>query len=210
MAAVETVFRRGGEASSPYLLDKLYRVFYRCPEPVRFFISGNIGNIIFFILNHFLSELVEHNLHVLPAFLAEYKDGVTFMTAYFLQVVPQHWLHAALVYGFHTINTREKYLKTLLGNYSTYGGAMVGSTILNTILIKLGMNRNVAFVSTLWIFACINYFILKYLNNLVVKTSKDKKTGGRVMDKTVRGGSCGDLHSFVVSIGPPVSSRHQR
>jgi hypothetical protein len=54
----------------------------------------------------------------LPPVVKEYMDSVSFFFAYVLQVIPQHWLHAYLVYGMDTIDTRQKYFTTLLGCYS--------------------------------------------------------------------------------------------
>jgi hypothetical protein len=68
-------------------------------------------------------------------------------------------------------------------------GAMVGSTILNSKLIKLGFNRTLAFMLTVWTFACFNFFILKLLNTIgaepsqladsTVKTANPATTNGR-------------------------------
>jgi hypothetical protein len=99
--------------------NKLRDNFYKWPEPLRFFISGNVGNLVFFVLEHLVHSILKDNLEVLPTLLVEYKDGASFMVAYFLQIISQHWLHAFLVYGMDTISTREKYVKTLIGCYST-------------------------------------------------------------------------------------------
>ncbi|KAI2508016.1 hypothetical protein MHU86_6423 [Fragilaria crotonensis] len=153
--------------SPSHLYHRVSTQFYdHWPEPLRFFVSGNVGNVIFFSLERLLHSLLNHNLKRLPALLIEYKDGASFMMAYFLHILAQHWLHAFLVYGMHTISTPQKYLKTLIGCYSTYMGAMVGSTILNSKLIKWGFSRTLAFVLTVWTFACFNFFILKFLHTI--------------------------------------------
>ena len=43
---------------------------------------------------------------------------------------------------------------------------MVGSTVLNSKLIKWGLHRTLAFVLTVWTFACLNFFILKFLHTI--------------------------------------------
>lgn len=109
---------------------------------------------------------------------------------------------------------------------------MIGSTILNTILIKLGVDRTISFCTTLFIFAFVNYYVLRYMNMRVVKatdsknnsTKESKNNGGR-QDKSAqpdkkkksavkarggaaaigfRGGAAFVLHDFVVSTGVPV------
>jgi len=99
--------------------DKLYADFYKWPEALRFFVSGNLGNMLFFTLERTLHSLLIRNLEALPALVLEYKDAVTFMVAYFIQIASQHFLNAYIVYGLQTISTREKYIKTLIACYST-------------------------------------------------------------------------------------------
>ena len=103
-----------------HLYHRVSTQFYdHWPEPLRFLVSGNVGNAIFFTLERLLHSLLNYNLERLPAILVEYKDGASFMMAYFLHILAQHWLHAILVYGMHTISTPQKYLKSLIGCYST-------------------------------------------------------------------------------------------
>ena len=113
--------------SSDGLYHRISTDFYKhWPEPLRFFVSGNVGNVIFFTLERLLHSLLNHNLERLPAFLVEYKDGASFMMAYFLHIIAQHWLHAFLVYGMNTISTPQKYLRSLIGCYSTYVNKRLG------------------------------------------------------------------------------------
>lgn len=107
---------------------------------------------------------------------------------------------------------------------------MIGSTILNTSLIKMGVERTVSFVTTLVVFACLNYSILKFMNDRVVKRADSKAMGkadkkkNETKKKTparkpvrkppvrarggaiaFRGGAAAfGLHDFVVSTGTPV------
>lgn len=98
-------------------LNAPYEAFMKINEPMRFFISGNCGNVVFFYLER-LTFLVLQNIENLPVVVQEYMDSVSFFIAYILQVVPQHWFHAFLVYGLHSIDTKKKYFTTLLGCYS--------------------------------------------------------------------------------------------
>jgi hypothetical protein len=77
------------------------------------------------------------------------------------------------------------------------------------------MNRNIAFVATMWSFACLNFCILKYLNTRIVRNAaKEKATGSnnakRNNVKSIRGGATmEDLHNFVLSVGEPVELHDQ-
>jgi FlaA1/EpsC-like NDP-sugar epimerase len=90
-------------------------------------------------------------------------DTISFFSAYVLHIIVQHAFHALLVYGLESVNTAQKYWQTLRGTYQAYITSAVGSTLLNTFLLKLGVNRTVAFMATLWIFACINYLWIGYV-----------------------------------------------
>ena len=98
-----------------------------------------------------------------PAFVSEHQETISFFVGYTLQIATQHLLHAIMVYGLHTINTREKYFKTLVGQYGAYLTAMVGSTILNTWLRNQGMGKDKAFVATMFLFSIINYFVIGWI-----------------------------------------------
>jgi hypothetical protein len=171
--AVATIVARGGAfrkaAAIPPIpppiatIEKLYKSwFIHASEPLRFFVSGNLGNVCFY----FLERLVYFqlcNMSSLPSVVEDYKDSVSFFIGYLLQIVSQHWLHAFFVYGLETIETREKYFKTLLGQSSAYVVALFGSTILNQALISNGVTKNVAFLITLYLFAFINYFVVGWV-----------------------------------------------
>lgn len=59
---------------------------------------------------------IADNMH---SFLRKNKETVSFTVSYLAQISIQHWLYAVLVFGRDTINTREKYLKTLKATYAT-------------------------------------------------------------------------------------------
>lgn len=171
--AVATIVARGGafgkaDAISPTAppsisIESLYKSwFIHASEPIRFFVSGMLGNVCFY----FLERLVYFQLckmSSLPPVVEDYKDSVSFFIGYLLQIVTQHWLHAFIVYGMETIDTREKYFKTLLAQSSAYVGALFGSTFLNQALISSGVSKNVAFLITLFVFAIINYFVVGWV-----------------------------------------------
>jgi hypothetical protein len=132
------------------------------PKPVRFFVSGNLGNVCFFYCERAVSAGLD-SVADLPEFVETYKGSVSFFLGYVVHIVFQHFLHASLVYGLSTINTPAKYLTTLFGTYGTYVTSAVLSTALNGVFIKMGMDKTVAFVSTLYFFAIINYLVIGWI-----------------------------------------------
>jgi hypothetical protein len=90
----------------------------------------------------------------------------------------------------------------------------VGSTVLQTVFIKTGINRSIAFIVTMWSFACLNFLILKYLNTRIVRNAEKEKAAaannknknrGKQRVKAIRGGASAlDVHNFVLSVGEPV------
>ena len=98
------------------------KIWFSLPQYVRFLASGGIGNIILFIMDESLYTQVIKKLALkekLPIILKKNKESVSFFIAYLGQIVFQHYLHAVLVFGRDTINSREKYLKTLKATYAT-------------------------------------------------------------------------------------------
>jgi hypothetical protein len=131
-------------------------------KPVRFFVSGNLGNVCFFCCEKAVSAGLD-SVADLPEFIETHKVSVSFFLGYVVHIVFQHFLHASLVYGLSTINTPTKYLTTLFGTYGTYVTSAVLSTALNGVFIKMGMDKMVAFVSTLYFFAIINYLVIGWI-----------------------------------------------
>jgi hypothetical protein len=172
IAALAASLPRGGVAEMPLLFGDLeYRnqLWYSLPELFRFFVSGNLGNMCFFLIERGLYTFIER-IPSPPTFLMEHHDSASFIVGYILQIVTQHLLHAWLVYGLNTINSRDKYLRTLGGQASAYFTALIGSTVLNIFLRKRGMSKNTAFVTTLYLFACINYFVIGWITRRSVGT----------------------------------------
>jgi hypothetical protein len=143
-------------------LAKLSTRWFQVSGLARFFISGNVGNLCFFMIERVVyGQLCQ--LHSLPKFVEDYKESVSFFIGYILQIISQHLIHAVLVYGLHSINTREKYLQTLLGQFQVYSLALVGSTFLNLFLLRAGLDKTVAFFTTMVTFACINYYLVGWI-----------------------------------------------
>lgn len=131
----------------------------RAPTFVRYFVSGNIGNIVLYILECLLSSwLVTHR----PNSPQSHRDFITFLAAYWMHIPFQHILHAALVYGWHSINTLQKFWTTLMGMASAMTISSFGSTALNTILIPM-LGKNIAFITTLYGFSILNFFVITFI-----------------------------------------------
>lgn len=156
------------------LLQALYSRWFHVSSLARFFVSGNLGNICFFFIERFIFVELTKQGSDLPEFVTNYKETVSFFVGYLLQIVTQHLLHAVLVYGLDTINTREKYFKTLLGQFYAYAVALFGSTALNLSLISSGLDKTVAFFSTMVIFACINYYLIGWIVNRALESAKEE------------------------------------
>jgi hypothetical protein len=172
---------RGGEAAItvlPELCSDIIPELYwlkNASKPLRYFISGNIGSLIFFSIDRLIYLILCH-FKQLPAILDNHKEGFSFFVSYLLQVVPQHWLHAVLVYGVDTISTRAKYFQTLLYQYSVYASSMFGSTFLNTMLVKAGLHRTIAFFGTIAAFSIINYFLIEWTVRRGLLAAEKSKT----------------------------------
>jgi hypothetical protein len=173
LTALAASLPRGGVAATPLLFGDLEydnRLWYSLPELFRFFVSGNLGNGCFFLIERGLYTVIER-IPSPPTFLMEHHDSAAFLVGYILQILTQHLLHAWLVYGLKTINTRDKYLRTLGGQAGAYFIALIGSTVLNIFLRKRGMSKNTAFITTLYLFACVNYFVIGWITRRSVGTA---------------------------------------
>ena len=92
----------------------------RVPKPFRFFMSGRVGDVVFYMcerrLSFLLSALIASSW--LPSssplfqFVTASQGTLSYLGGSLLRIVPQHFLHALLVYGLDSINTRKKYTQT--------------------------------------------------------------------------------------------------
>jgi hypothetical protein len=179
------------------VLADLYKKWFLISSLIRFSVSGNLGVICFYVIERFIYHQL-CQISSLPVIIEEYKDSVSYFVGYLIQIVSQHLLNALLVYGLDTIDTREKYIKTLLAQFSVYGFSLVGSTILNLFLLSSGMERNTAFFSTMIAFAVVNYFLIQYVVHKTTTSISEKvvasatKKGYKMsasLQKIQRGGS---------------------
>jgi len=162
--------------------------------------AGNLGNLGFFFLEKVIFQLLSHLLvtaSISPSSLfsssdaisstsasaaellysslmdgiEKYQDGLSFFSAYLIQIVTTHLLYAFLVYGMDTINTYEKYSKTLWGQFKVYGLGLFGATALNTYLIGRGFDKTMAFWGTTATFAVFNYFLISWVVKNAIESS---------------------------------------
>jgi hypothetical protein len=192
------------------VLADLYKKWFLIGSLIRFSVSGNIGVLFFYIIERFIYHQL-CQISSLPVIIEEYKDSVSYFSGYLLQIVSQHLLNAFLVYGLDTIDTKEKYIKTLVGQFSVYGLSLVGSTILNLFLLSSGMERNTAFFSTMIVFAVVNYFLIQWVvhktaasvseKGISSSTKKGYKTSAP-LQRIQRGGSLSPPPLFGVTKPP--------
>ncbi|KAG7369655.1 hypothetical protein IV203_027401 [Nitzschia inconspicua] len=186
----------------PNLLIQLYHVWFQLPQIFRFFVGGNLGNLSFFYTEQCLFEWLSTNPYgwFSLEFLDTYLAGMSFFVAYILQIVTTHLLFAFLVYGLSTIDSVEKYCKTLWGQFRVYFVSLIGSTILNTHLINQGVDKTLSFFGTMGLFACINYVLISKSVQRAVESSEHKQEqikmtksftlgGWNVVNKFQRGGA---------------------
>jgi len=138
-------------------------LWFTIPHPVRYFISGNLGNVCFFSCERVVSYCLLSLTGSLSALLENHKDTASFFLGYIIHIPAQHFLHALLVYGLESINTPTKYKNTLFGMYATLVTAAVGSTALNAAFLSMGVPKTLAFVGTLGLFSILNYFAIGYI-----------------------------------------------
>ena len=176
----------------------LLNQFYRISQPLRYFIGGNVGNLILFAMERILHTGITRLDLPESSAVAAWSDTISFFAAYMLHIPAQHYVFALLVYGLDSINTRAKYWTTLGGMYSALMTASVGSTVLNTALLRWGvLNRTAAFFTTMLTFACFNYFVIGWIvrksNQKAAAMAKRKRFsprgGGDNMVVPVKGAS---------------------
>lgn len=122
------------------------------PEPVRFCCSSFIGSVTMAALNAltlvFLPESWEPN----PA------TTIAWAISYGLSIWLQHWLHSTLVYGW-TISYWDGLMKT----YAGYGTSYALSIPINAGLVWIGCTVWWAYVLTLVLTGCGNFFLFHML-----------------------------------------------
>ena len=185
-------------------------LWYKISHPLRYFVSGNIGNVCLYFLERAVRLTLEASLENPP----KHVDSISYFTAYLMHILLMHALNAVLVYGLESVNTRQKYFSTLFGTYQAYFLSAFGSTFVNSYLIQLGVNREISFITTLWIFACINYLWIGYVVKKANETAATKldtltpkiQSKRRFVSKreqatmaALRGGYCALVHDWIHS-----------
>mmetsp|Transcript_20710 Transcript_20710/g.29247 ORF Transcript_20710/g.29247 Transcript_20710/m.29247 type:complete len:234 (-) Transcript_20710:123-824(-) len=173
--AIQPTLNANGNASPLHVAKKMYKAYFMLmPEQFRYLGAGTLGNLTFFLTERMVFDMVVQLSHKLPNIMAKNQESTSFFLSYLLQIVPQHWFNAFLCYGLDTINTKEKYRKTLLGTYSALSFTLLVSTVMNAVLIKLGMQKDHAFATTLFLGAILNYILLTFV--VVKKVTPPEKT----------------------------------
>lgn len=142
---------------------------------IRFGASGILGNALFFGLDKMLFPLIlrtaaefssnnKSSIADISKWIHQHAASVSFFVAYLIDIAIQHFLNAWLVFGIHTISTRDLYFSSLATSYTAYFGTLCGSTILQSYLLQWGLSQNKAFWSTIALGSLVNYFVLTYLN----------------------------------------------
>lgn len=124
----------------------------QAPELVRFCCSGFLGSVTMAALNALA-------LVVLPeAWKPNPAATIAWAFSYGLSIWVQHWLHATLVYGW-TIG----YWAGLMRTYAGYSAAYAMSIPINAGLIWVGCSVWWAYVLTLVLTGCANFFLFRLL-----------------------------------------------
>jgi hypothetical protein len=105
-------------------------------------------------------------------------ETISYIVSYWLVIALQHLLHAVLVYGYETINTAEKYGRTLWKMYSTMSVSCVGSTCLNIYLRKILPPQcppAIPMMGTVILFSAINYIVTGWLLRSDLESSSSSR-----------------------------------
>ena len=187
--APRRVLSSGGNKSGTNNMDtpaiRLYHRWLRLPQIFRFCVAGNLGNLGFFYLEKLIFRLLTDLIVMTPMLssiildgIEKFQDSISFFSAYAIQIVTTHLLYAFLVYGMDTIDTYEKYWKTLSGQFKVYGVGLFGATFLNSFLISSGgLDKTVAFWATISFFAVFNYFLISWVVKKAVESSSADSIG---------------------------------
>ena len=171
--------------SNQVLVAAVTKTWCSFPQIIRFGISGTLGNVVFFYMNNSFYNRVMLGKYSesFPKIVNKNAESVSFFICYLGQIVVQHIMNAALVFGLDSI--RGNYLKSLIACYSTYATTLVASTFFNAFLIDLGLSKNIAFWVTLYGFGVINFFLL----SLSQRRPKKKLNDSEHDNTAVRGGA---------------------
>jgi hypothetical protein len=91
MSPTTTPLTVTGGAAQPKTTSSLAESFYKLPGPLRYFISGNFGNVLFYISERFLHACLhllwtsQHQSDATTA-MPSWTESATFFSAYMLHV----------------------------------------------------------------------------------------------------------------------------
>eukprot|EP00825_Cyclidium_porcatum_P032275 TRINITY_DN3452_c0_g1_i1.p2 TRINITY_DN3452_c0_g1~~TRINITY_DN3452_c0_g1_i1.p2 ORF type:complete len:156 (+),score=13.81 TRINITY_DN3452_c0_g1_i1:317-784(+) len=130
----------------------------------KYFVSGILGNVILFALDHMI-------LFINP--FKWQKETVAWALSYIIDIFIQFLLHEILVYG-----SQSNRCKALIGCYISYATAIILSIIINSFFInQMKYSNNLAWLLTLTITAVVNYFLVNFFmkkENTISKQSNPK------------------------------------
>lgn len=151
-------------ASAPVLVS--YRIWYELvPTPVRFFLSGSIGNYLFYCIDERLCPALISLKSPSSSVPSSRIQTASFFLSYLLSIPLCHFLNALLVYTLPTLlPLKQKYLKSLSKAYAVYAFAVVLTTALNAALQAEpffgGLSKSQAFVASVYGVGVINFFVM--------------------------------------------------
>lgn len=122
------------------------------PEPVRFTLSGFLGSATMAALNALALVVLPESWKPNPA------ATIAWAFSYGLSIWVQHWLHSTLVYGW-----KISYWAGLAKTYAGYSTSYALSIPINAGLIWVGCSVWWAYVLTLVLTGCGNFFLFRLL-----------------------------------------------
>mmetsp|Transcript_16606 Transcript_16606/g.21608 ORF Transcript_16606/g.21608 Transcript_16606/m.21608 type:complete len:224 (-) Transcript_16606:126-797(-) len=151
------------------------KAWFAIPQFFRFAISGTLGNVVFFFIErNFYQHGLMKNSQSLPKLVNRHATTISFFISYLLQIVVQHVMNAALVFGLDTIQ-EGKYFKSLIACYMTYSTTLVASTAMNAALLANGVPKTFAFWTTLYGFGIINFILLSKISKKTTSSEPIQK-----------------------------------
>ena len=165
----------GAKASPTTVRSNVSKFWNRQPAFARFFASGNVGNVVLFFCEKLASRIIQATAYS----AGSWADTLSFFLAYWMHLPAQHLLHAALVYGLHTIDSPAKYRSTLAAFMTALTFTALLSTALNGVLLNVArLQKTNAFIATLGIMAGVNYMLTSLIMAKQKPSRPLKQRGG--------------------------------
>jgi putative flippase GtrA len=136
----------------------VYENWLHAPRPLRFLISGGLGNFAFVQLDRLLLDRVG-------------SVPVAFTAAYIVSIALQYFLHAFLVFG-------EPFTVTgLVGCYAAYTSSIALSFVVSALFDYLfsGFPHVVIWLANMTVLSIYNYYVV----SAAMDTKVEKKHGAR-------------------------------